>query len=581
MSNDRIIPTTKPADLVTYTLQVNGSEVPRTILVQSISVQQEINRIPVARLAIIDGDGTVSDFAVSDQDLFVPGYEIEIFAGYHSDETSIFKGIITKLGIRVRGDNTLLMVECRDKFVKLTAGKKNKYYFDKTDSEVIGDIVNAYGLDNTIGDTSVQHKELVQFDATDWDFMLSRLEANGNICIIGGGQITTQKPAMDGDPVLDLLFGATIMEFDSEMDVRDQYRGVSAFSWDYSSQQIVNADAAEPGLEEAGNITATDLGDVIGLSSYELRHTGQVPQEELQAWADAQLLKNRLSKVKGRVRFQGFADVKPATVINLGGLGDRVNGKVFVAGIRHEIADGNWISDAQFGLSPQWFSSEHTITTPKAAGMLPAVNGLQIGVVTQLKEDPDGEDRIRVRLPIIDDQDQGALSRVASPDAGNNRGVFFRPEIGDEVIVGFLNDDPRDPVVLGMLNSSAKPAPLTAADENNEKGYVSRSAMKLIFNDDKKSILLSTPGGRSIFIDDDTKVIKLEDGNGNKIVLNDVGISIESAKAISFKAKTDITTEGNNISSKAQMSLKAEGTAGIELKSSATAVLKGSLVQIN
>ena len=43
-------------------------------------------------------------------------------------------------------------------------------------------------------------------------------------------------------------------------------------------------------------------------------------------------------------------------------------------------------------------------------------------------------------------------------------------------------------IVLGMLNSSAKPAPLTASNQNDEKGYVSRSGMKMIFNDTEKSI---------------------------------------------------------------------------------------------
>jgi Rhs element Vgr protein len=581
MSNDRIIPTKQPTDLVTYTVTVNGNEVPRTILITSIVVEKEINKIPVARLSIIDGDGSLNDFQISDQDLFVPGNEIEIFAGYHSDEASIFQGIIIKQGIKVRRDHSLLLVECRDKLVKLTIGKKNKYFSDKKDSEIIEDIINSYGFDNDIAATDVQHKELVQFDCTDWDFIMSRLEVNGDVCIIEDGKISSQKPAMDANPVLDLLFGATIIEFDSEMDARDQYQGVSAAAWDYSNQEFVSIDAAEPGLQETGNISAADLSDVIGLSSYELRHTGQIAQEELQVWADAQLLKNRLAKVKGRVRFQGFPDVKPATLLTLSGLGDRVNGNVFVAGIRHEIAAGDWISDAQFGLSPRWFASSYPVNTPKAAGLLPAVNGLQIGVVTQLENDPDGEDRIRVCLPVIDSTDQGVWSRVASLDAGDKRGMFFRPEIGDEVIVGFLNDDPGDPIILGMLNSSAKPAPLQAADKNDQKGYVSRSAMKFLFDDDKKSITLSTPGGRSILIDDDSGVIKLEDGNGNKIVMNSDGISIESGQKLSLKANSDITIEGGNISSKAQMSFTAEGNSGIELKSSATAVLKGSLVQIN
>ncbi len=581
MATSRIIPTTKPSDLVTFTLKIDGTEVPRTILIQSIAIQNEINKIPSARISIIDGDAALEDFEVANQDLFVPGKSIEIFAGYHSDETSLFKGIIITHRLRVRSSSSQLIVDCKDEAVKLSVGRKNKYFFDKADSDVIEEIIGDYSLANSIEATSVQHKELVQFDCTDWDFMITRLEANGCVCVIDEDGISSKKPALDDDPVLELLYGATIMEFDSEMDARDQYQGVTAYSWDYTSQQILNVQAAEPGTTENGNISSTDLSDVIGLASYDLKHTGQVAQEELQAWADAQLLKNRLSKIKGRVKFQGFPDVKPATIISLDGLGDRINGKVFVTGVRHEIANGDWITDAQFGLSANWFATEFLVNTPKAAAMLPAVNGLQIGVVTQLKEDPDGEDRIQVRLPIIDAADQGVWSRVASLDAGDKRGFFFRPELGDEVVVGFLNDDPRDPVILGMLNSSAKPAPLKAADENNIKAYVSRSEIKLTFDDDKKSVKLETPGGRILFMDDDSKVIQIQDGNGNKISLDDNGITIESSKKISLKTKDDISIEGNNLSSKAQLSFKAEGTAGLELKSSATAVLKGAIVQIN
>ena len=85
-------------------------------------------------------------------------------------------------------------------------------------------------------------------------------------------------------------------------------------------------------------------------------------------------------------------------------------------------------------------------------------------------EAPDGEDRVQVRVPVINSQDDGLWARVATLDAGENRGSFFRPEIGDEVVLGFLNDDPRDPIILGMLNSSAKPAPITASIRLSRKG---------------------------------------------------------------------------------------------------------------
>ena len=85
-------------------------------------------------------------------------------------------------------------------------------------------------------------------------------------------------------------------------------------------------------------------------------------------------------------------------------------------------------------------------------------------------EDPDGEHRVRVKLPLVNNADDGVWARVASLDAGNDRGFFFRPEIGDEVVVGFFDDDPRRPVMLGMLHSSAKAAPLTRIRRQPREG---------------------------------------------------------------------------------------------------------------
>jgi uncharacterized protein involved in type VI secretion and phage assembly len=206
---------------------------------------------------------------------------------------------------------------------------------------------------------------------------------------------------------------------------------------------------------------------------------------------------------------------------------------------------------------------------------------LQIGIVTRLEGDPTGDDRIQVKLPVVSADDDGVWARLACLDAGDSRGIFFRPEIGDEVVVGLLENDPRNPIVMGMLHSSAKPVPVPISDDNHEKGYVSRSEMKLIFNDDKKSVTLQTPAGKMLAIDEDDGSIKLEDENGNKIVMNSDGITIESAKDLKLKASGDIKLEGVNVENTAQANFKADGSAGAELTSSAILKIKGSLVQIN
>ena len=572
----------KKSGLVTFTINIEGEAIAKTFGVMSIVVMKEVNKISSANIIIQDGSASKQDFAASNEDIFIPGKEIEILAGYRSQEDTIFKGIIVKQGIKIKSNgSSMLVLECRDKAVKLTIGQKNKYFIDKTDSDAITEIVDTYGLENDIEATTVPHTDLVQFASTDWDFILSRIDANGKICMVDDGKITVKTPSLDVEPVSTLSYGSTILDFDAAIDARDQYQAVKAFAWDPSKQELLEIDGTDPAINGNGNLAPSDLATVIGLEHLTLSHTGMLAEDELQAWADAQFLKKQLAKTRGKVGYMGTVTIKPGDIIELAGLGERMNGNVFVAGVRHEISGGTWKTDAQFGLSPEWFTQTYRVSQLPASGVLPAIQGLQIGIVTQLKEDPDGEDRILVKLPIISNDDVGIWARISCLDAGNNRGSFFRPEIGDEVVVGFLNNDPRDPIVLGALNSSSKPSPLTATDENHEKGYISRSKMKLIFNDDKKSIKMETPAGKIFSMDEDAGEIKLEDENGNKIILNSKGITIESKKKIILKTNDDIEVNGKNIKNKAQASFKADGSAGIELTSSAIAKLKGSLVQIN
>jgi Rhs element Vgr protein len=263
-------------------------------------------------------------------------------------------------------------------------------------------------------------------------------------------------------------------------------------------------------------------------------------------------------------------------------MGDRFNGKALVSGVHHEISSKNWESDISFGLDPAWFGQrQRDLVEAPANGLLPGIGGLHIGLVTALEGDPDGEERIQVRIPMIDPAEEGIWARVSTLDAGEERGSFFRPEIGDEVLLGFLNNDPRNPVVLGMMNSSAKPAPLQASDDNHEKGLFTRSGIKLLFDDDKQTVTLETPNGNKLVLDDDSGAIKVEDENGNLLKMENGGITLESAADINIKASGDVNIEGTNLNGKGSAKAKLEGSAGAELSSGGSTIVKGSMVQIN
>ena len=164
-----------------------------------------------------------------------------------------------------------------------------------------------------------------------------------------------------------------------------------------------------------------------------------------------------------------------------------------------------------------------TLAIPLLPASCPRSQGLQVGVVDKFEQDPDKEYRVRVLLPTADDKPFAVWARLASPDAGNGRGYFFRPEPGDEVVVGFFNNDPRQPIILGALFGSKNAPPKDVSqltDKNVHKAIVTKKGTTIGFVDkDKPSVYIQTPGKNKITIDDQDESVKIEDQHGNSITL--------------------------------------------------------------
>lgn len=580
MSEARTLPVA--AEHREFTIKVAGEAVAREHQLLAVSVRSAVNSISAARLVYQDGAASSSDFPLSTTSLFVPGAEVEVLAGSSGDPTSIFKGVVVQQSLKVREQSPpQLVIECRHKASKLTVGRRNACYFDQKDSDVISERLSAAGISADVEATAVSHEQLVQYRATDWDFLLTRAEANGKLVLTEGDNVKVLAPALSGQPVCTLQFGATVLEFDGEIDSRLQYAAVKSQSWDPAQQALLECEAEAPAVDGPGNYSHDDLAAVAGLEACQLQHTA-LSEDEAQHWANAQWQKARISKVNGRIKCQGIGTVKPGQVVTLAGVGDRFNGDVFVTGVRHDfdLVQG-WKTHVQFGNLQHSFAEQKAVSATPAAALLPVAKGLQIGVVVS-NEDPEGEHRVRVRLPLVDTDQDGIWARVANLDAGNERGFFFRPEIGDEVVLGFLEEDPRQAILLGMLHSSAHPAPLEGSDANPEKRFQSREKLVLSFNDEKKVLQLETPAGNILALDEDKQTVSLTDQHGNKIELSQDGIRIESIKAIELKAATECKFEsGTGFSAKGGTELKLEGAVSAELSSAATTTIKGGILQLN
>ncbi|MBD1887673.1 phage tail protein [Microcoleus sp. FACHB-84] len=169
--------------------------------------------------------------------------------------------------------------------------------------------------------------------------------------------------------------------------------------------------------------------------------------------------------------------------------------------------------------------------------------GVTVGIVTNNK-DEEGLGRVKVKFPWLSETDESYWARVLTPMAGKQRGIYFLPEVDDEVLVAFDRGDISSPYILGGLwNGQDKPPESNTDGKNNLRVIKSRSGHQIILDDTENA-----------------EKITIRDGTGkNQIVIDSKNnaISIEGEKDISIKAKGKISLE----SSEGDISIKCKNLA--------------------
>lgn len=164
--------------------------------------------------------------------------------------------------------------------------------------------------------------------------------------------------------------------------------------------------------------------------------------------------------------------------------------------------------------------------------MADRIRGVVIALVVRL-DDPEELGRVKVRFPWMKDEPESAWARVAAPMAGPETGFFFQPEPGEEheALVAFEQGDPRRPYVVGWLWNGDQAPPA----------------------DDAQQRIIKTAKGHTVTLDDrdGEEGITLEDSNGNKVVMNADGITIETSG--------DLILKGTNVEIEASAQLTGKG----------------------
>ena len=593
--------------LLSFTVKVGNNSVDHTTYpILSIVIDKTVNKIPYARILVHDGDPSQQDFPIINSSIFTIGGEIAIQAGYGGEEQPIFKGIITRQAIQARRHATsVLIVDCRDAAYKTTLLPKNASFGgvenSVTDSKVLTDIIGEYSdLSIEAEATSVQHETLLQPGITDWDLMLLRAEANGQVVIVDDGKINVAKPKIKQSPTASFTYGVNMSAFEAEMDVRKQWQGAAGRVWEHTKQASEDIKVAEPGESSFGDVDASKLSSVNKQTPTVFYHSGELAEQEMETLAQSLLTRSRLSKIMGKITVQGIATLKPGQIVKIEKGAKSFQGNAYVMGVRQEIVEGDWVTHLTLGLPNQRHKRKYSdVAALPAAGMLPPIHGLQIGVVKKIVEDPKTAYRIFVRLPMIHKSDEGIWCRIASFYAFQEVGAFFMPEIGSEVVLGSIDGDPRSLVILGCLYSATN-KPAVEIDENNStKSITSKSKLTLTFNDEDEEIILNIPGDeeRTVRISNKDSTIEIINGQANKVLLGkkdveifsnqditlsaDRSININAGDSIALTGSSAVNIDGNNVTVSADMKASVSGKSSTELTSNATTIVKGSKVKIN
>jgi uncharacterized protein involved in type VI secretion and phage assembly len=457
--------------------------------------------------------------------------------------------VVVRHAIESSARGSHLVVGLKDEAVKLTGTRKTTVHVNETDDAIIRKLLRHFDLEGTISPSSVEHQNMVQYDCSDWDFIVMRAEALGMLVTVKEGKVSIgpMGPATGGKNH-EFKWGIdNAYEIELDANAEHPYGGVQSIGWDKMRGEPTYRIQITPPEELSLKLAPATLARKVGRTQQTLTHLVPPAEGELESWAGARLARSHFSVLRGRIGTPGRADINLLDLINVTGVGERLSGKALVTAVRHRLDASGWRTDIQLGLPPERHCLREDIADVPAAGLLPPARGLQIGTVAAVPE-PTGDGGLAVKVNLLGGSVKGDVwARYVAPDMGEEHGVFFRPQVGDEVLLGFLNDDPRHPVILGSLLNEKSKVPSSLGATKNEsmgRGIVTKGGSKICCVDGQKpSVRIETKSQHGIVIDEAKGEIRLAIKGGGSITLNKEGITIDAGSGnLTLKgAKVDVS----------------------------------------
>lgn len=469
------------------TLISNGDALESRYEIMSADIQYAVNKIASAKVTLLDAgreNNAASFVEMSDASVFAPGSDVTLTLSYleqsASENTTSFSGILITHRVRVTAKGVYLTLNIKDPVIGMSKVRRNAVFSkETTDNTIIKSIIDDYDKVNagSIDCADYTHTpNMIQHYCRDWDFILSRTVANGKWLLNMDGEIEIQEPEISETAVMTLDFSSNeYYSIDLQANIQEQIPSVNIDAWNISTLKSDGVSQEQESTVGLGTLNPADMASALGIPDVKLQSFVDLNQDEASAWAQSSLTKSLLSMYQGTITLPGTSLLKLGDTIAIKGLSNLFNGNTIITGIRHQLGREGWLTYLQIGLCHGWLKHICDMEDTAAAALVPAISGLQVGVVKEYEEDSEGKYRIPVQVSAFATADEDTtnvvFARLGIFSAGDQRGALFQPQAGDEVILGFFNNDPRQAVILGAMHGPKNLPPSDAVDSDKSYKY--------------------------------------------------------------------------------------------------------------
>ena len=522
-----------------------------------------------------------------DNDTFSLGTTVEIAARVEGgQETTILAGEVTGIEPYLSSEaGNSVIIRGYDRSHRLNRNKVTKSFVQMTDSDIASAIANDAGLQTQVDSTSEVHDYVLQKNQTDWEFLIERAQRVGFRVMVKDDKLHFERypSAASQSPTLD--FGVELLKCNARLTTARQVSEVMVLGWDPDNQQQIVGSATRP--NDTPEIGESQQGGSAAQQAFGGEAREIIIDRPVSTQAEADLLAQAICDEIGQGFIEaeclclGNPEIQAGVMVSLDGLGNRFSGSYRVTHALHRYDDGGYKTEFTVG-------GRHTATISE---LLANMNdngfnqGPVLGVVTN-NDDPDDEGKVKVQIPSLEDSAESTWARVVAPGAGDNRGFLSLPQVSDEVLVVFENDDINRPLVLGGLWSQQNTIP-TPPSECIESGtvkmrqLVTGTGVKIEIDDNNNSVLITNPDEQySILISENDSKIEIKSGGDVKIQSQQKTV-IEAQGDVEINATGNLKMQGQQVDITANASAKIKASASMNVEASGNTVIKGAIVQIN